>query len=218
MLLADFFVRGYFREILIKGFYSARRCRFRNKRWTGSLRACALKFSSSDRGLWDTSVSHCSLCLVFTLLHQDYSAACPAAMTDREEGGKRGSEVVGAPGREAFIKLALSLHRAIIAEWITSSHPGSHAALVPLSPSCVAPSSVLPSSAFSLFFISHATRALYFSPAFRFRYFMRPIPASRAADPSRHVFPWLVSLSLPSLAQFDASPIYSRDLGGWLPR
>lgn len=36
-----------------------------------------------------------------------------------EEGGKRGkrgSEVVGAPGREAFIKLALSLHRAIIAE------------------------------------------------------------------------------------------------------
>lgn len=82
----------------------------------------ALKFSSSDRGLWDTSVSHCSLCLVFTLLHRDYSAACLAASAttaDREEGGKRGkrgSEVVGAPGREAFIKLALSLHRAIIAE------------------------------------------------------------------------------------------------------
>ncbi|EZA51836.1 hypothetical protein X777_09631 [Ooceraea biroi] len=30
----------------------------------------ALKFSSSDRGLWDISVSHCSLCLLFTLLHQ----------------------------------------------------------------------------------------------------------------------------------------------------
>jgi len=29
----------------------------------------ALKFSSGDRGLWDTSVSHCSLCLVFMLLH-----------------------------------------------------------------------------------------------------------------------------------------------------
>lgn len=29
----------------------------------------ALKFSSGDRGLWDTSVSHCSFCLVFMLLH-----------------------------------------------------------------------------------------------------------------------------------------------------
>jgi len=76
---------------------------------------------------------------VFTLLHWDYNAVCPAASvtsattTDREWQGKRGDEVVGAPGREAFIKLALSQHRAIIAEWITSSHPGSHAALVPLS-------------------------------------------------------------------------------------
>lgn len=54
-------------------------------------------------------------------------------------GVKRGDETREwgrrcAPGSEAFIKLALSQHRAIIAEWITSSHPGSHA--IPVSPSC----------------------------------------------------------------------------------
>lgn len=81
----------------------------------------ALKFSSSDRGLWDTSVSHCSLCLVFTLLHRDYSAVCPAASATttarEEEGGWNGAndegrgdegEVVGAPRRGE--KLSLSLH------------------------------------------------------------------------------------------------------------
>ncbi|OAD53606.1 hypothetical protein WN48_09597, partial [Eufriesea mexicana] len=35
----------------------------------------ALKFSLSDRGLWDTSVSHCLLCLVFTPLRRGYTAA-----------------------------------------------------------------------------------------------------------------------------------------------
>lgn len=33
----------------------------------------ALKFSLSDRGLWDTSVSHCLLCSVFTPVRQGYS-------------------------------------------------------------------------------------------------------------------------------------------------
>ncbi|KOC66969.1 hypothetical protein WH47_12396, partial [Habropoda laboriosa] len=38
----------------------------------------ALKFSLSDRGLWDTSVSHCLLCLVFTPLRRGYTAAAAA--------------------------------------------------------------------------------------------------------------------------------------------
>ncbi|KZC10844.1 hypothetical protein WN55_01543 [Dufourea novaeangliae] len=39
----------------------------------------ALKFSLSDRGLWDTSVSHCLLCLVFTPAHRGSRAASVAA-------------------------------------------------------------------------------------------------------------------------------------------
>lgn len=48
---------------------------------TGRLVVCggALKFSLSDRGLWDTSVSHCLLCLVFTPLRRVYTAAVVAA-------------------------------------------------------------------------------------------------------------------------------------------
>lgn len=93
----------------------------------------ALKFSSSNRGLWDTSVSHCSLCLVFTLLLRAGTTSACLATTLGTAAGAAGSVgrdgplrkaavrgeragLVGALGREAFIKLALSQHRAIIAE------------------------------------------------------------------------------------------------------
>lgn len=72
-----------------------------------------LKFSSSDRGLWDTSVSHCSLCLVFTLLHRDYSAACLAASAttmDREEQGEREENGRVRSSVRRGEKLSLSLH------------------------------------------------------------------------------------------------------------
>lgn len=49
----------------------------------------ALKFSLSDRGLWDTSVSHCLLCLVFTPLRRDCTGAATLDETSRDnrDGG-----------------------------------------------------------------------------------------------------------------------------------
>lgn len=95
----------------------------------------ALKFSLSDRGLWDTSVSHCLLCLVFTPLRRDYTGAAALDETSRDnrDGGIKAGvtkNVRMEPERdeerererrdegtdEAFIKLALSQHRTIIAE------------------------------------------------------------------------------------------------------
>lgn len=115
-----------------------------------------------------------------------------------------------APGREAFIKLALSQHRAIIAEWITSSHPGSHPApLVSLSSSSFLRRFVFRFIFLRFFPISRTPPVCYSSPLciplliFRASLPLRPF----CRDPSRHVFQWLVSL--PPLAQFDASPIYS---------
>lgn len=50
----------------------------------------ALKFSLSDRGLWDTSVSHCLLCLVFTPLRRDYTGAAVALdETSRDKQRRR---------------------------------------------------------------------------------------------------------------------------------
>lgn len=43
----------------------------------------ALKFSLSDRGLWDTSVSHCLLCLVFTPLRRVYTAVASSLASSK---------------------------------------------------------------------------------------------------------------------------------------
>lgn len=112
-----------------------------NKRWAGSLRGRFKVLIKRSRSVGHFCVSLFPLFSVYAAAPGDYSAAClaaalgvggvEAAMAPAMGKGLRGwDEEVRSPGREAFIKLALSQHRAIIAEWITSSYPGSHAALV----------------------------------------------------------------------------------------
>lgn len=184
------------------------RCRSWNKRWTGSLRARFKVLIKRSRSVGHFCVSLFSLFGVYAVA-PGLQCGVPGGVGDVGDddgpGRVKGPRKTRGWGRRGE-KLSLSLHcpstAAIIAEWITSSHPGSHALfLSPLPSSFVVSSSVLSFSIFFLFSISYATRALF------------PSSTSDILYPLRAATPPFVTFSsgspLPSLAQFDASPIYS---------